>query len=615
MFFLLKSVSFALIARQIRAGYKSDGGANRLHKRSDFISFLGFMTYLAVPFLYELRVLLDYACTDSALDLFDWLKLENINRELFRVYVRNDTIATTRWGRSRRRLSSCRAAGRSCCCSPSYWCPSTCSPRVTAGWRQSCTPRTQITVSARDGTATCPVFYGGYQKHIGVPYAWADLNTNTSAPPITYPGQEQEVCLAPDSDRVWAPPPPRLAAFNGVVSTPGTVVEAAWTFERKLPLDNQVLYARGPPVKLDRTLAQQFYQVANGDRDVVLIRGLYPRAWRLLGNGEPIANYSTDAMVDCELRLNGFGTPQPWWGARCGQVLAQIDANNYDMFVPCDSHGQGPELILVSAQVARGALASFSKFVGGLTGVYVVYVLAVGSFARQFTTNLTQHIPYMELPSTHRLVRLCEDIYAMRAAKEFALEAAVLAVGRTAGRGALRVYQDTRGRDAGAAEADRGPRDGGEGTARAAAARGLDAASCGRPHRVGHLSVEGDAKKTALWESFVSSENDHVVLRSRGAAARHETRRGLGVLGRLYPHPLGVLGSALLEKPVSSLLRRVCVVGIIEQLLDTHQDLLDGDGGLPAFVLVEDAEAHLATGVDVRVKNPAGSETLGSLDG
>jgi hypothetical protein len=51
-----------------------------------------------------------------------------------------------------------------------------------------------------------------------------------------------------------------------------------------------------------------------------------------------------------------------------------------------------------------------------------VYVLAVGSFARQFTTNLVQNIPYMELPSTHRLVRLCEDIYAMRAAKEFVLE-------------------------------------------------------------------------------------------------------------------------------------------------------------------------------------------------
>ena len=206
------------------------------------------------------------------------------------------------------------------------------------------------------------------------------------------------------------------------MSTPGTVVEAAWTFERHLPLDNQVLYARGPPVKLDRQLAAQFAQVASGERDAVLIKGLYPRAWRLLGNGAPIANYTTNAMVDCEPRLNGFGTPQPWWGARCGQVIEQMDADNYDMFVPCDGHGEGPELILVSAEVARGALASFSKFVGGLTGVYVVYVLAVGSFARQFTTNLVQNIPYMELPSTHRLVRLCEDIYAMRAAKEFVLE-------------------------------------------------------------------------------------------------------------------------------------------------------------------------------------------------
>ena len=188
--------------------------------------------------------------------------------------------------------------------------------------------------------------------------------------------------------------------------------------ERKLPLDNQVLYARGPPVKLDRTLAQQFYQVANGDRDAVLIRGLYPRAWRLLGNGEPIANYSTDAMVDCELRLNGFGTPQPW-GARCGQVLAQVDANNYDMFVPCDSHGRDRSSYWYPRRL-RGRVGVVFKIVGGIDGC-TWCTPAVGSFARHHH-QLTQHIPYMELPSTHRLVRLCEDIYAMRAAKEFALE-------------------------------------------------------------------------------------------------------------------------------------------------------------------------------------------------
>ena len=76
----------------------------------------------------------------------------------------------------------------------------------------------------------------------------------------------------------------------------------------------------------------------------------------------------------------------------------------------------------MSSEVATGALASFSKLVGGLTGMYVVYVLAVGSFARSFTTNLVTQIPYVDLPSTHRLAALCEDIYAMRRAREFVLE-------------------------------------------------------------------------------------------------------------------------------------------------------------------------------------------------
>ena len=53
----------------------------------------------------------------------------------------------------------------------------------------------------------------------------------------------------------------------------------------------------------------------------------------------------------------------------------------------------------------------------------------------------------MELPSTHRLVRLCEDIYAMRAAKEFALEERLYCVDSSVpvARGALRVYQDDAG--------------------------------------------------------------------------------------------------------------------------------------------------------------------------
>jgi hypothetical protein len=92
VFFLLKAISFALGARQIRSGFPSEVFTNSLiFQRSDIISLAAFMTYFSIPFMYELRVLLEYACTDSALDLYDWLKLENISRELFRINVRNNT--------------------------------------------------------------------------------------------------------------------------------------------------------------------------------------------------------------------------------------------------------------------------------------------------------------------------------------------------------------------------------------------------------------------------------------------------------------------------------------------------------------------------------------------
>ena len=193
-----------------------------------------------------------------------------------------------------------------------------------------------------------------------------------------------------------------------------------------LPLDNQVLFAEGRAARLDAKQAADFSDALRGGETEVILRGLYPRVWRLLGNGGPVANYTSDEQTDCALALNGADTAVPWWGLRCGAASDATDggggSGSEAWRAPCESDGGGPEVVLVSAEVATGVLASFSQLVGGLTGMYVVYVLAVGSFARSFTTNLVTQIPYAELPSTHRLTALCEDIYAMRHAREFALE-------------------------------------------------------------------------------------------------------------------------------------------------------------------------------------------------
>ena len=488
VFFLIKSVSFALNARQIRSGYRKEGaGANKLHKRTDFLTFLGFMTYLAIPFMYELRVLLDYACTDSALDLFDWLTLENISRDLFRINVRNNTYRRYHpfghpqpwWKKTIVQGGGLFFLLISFILVP-FFIFSTSNPQV--GVNPVYAAELNITVATNDSVAVFPIFSGGFRRYITTPKTWESLATNGTRPPVNYKEQIQEVCLAPDSDSAWSLPPPALRTFNDTVLRAGTLVTATWTFRRNLPLDNKVLYGAGRPVALTADTASEFVEVVNGDRKAVVLRNLYPRVWRLLGNGAPVPNYTTPMQVDCELSLQGMGTATPWWGMRCGEssVTPPVDlaapgvggggargdgggggpsspathwsrlgiesdgddngdgnapsppgegtagviigADGNEWLSPCESNGGGPEVVLISAEVATGALASFSKLVGGLTGMYVVYVLAVGSFARTFTTNLVTQIPYNELPSTARLTALCEDIYAMRHVREFHLE-------------------------------------------------------------------------------------------------------------------------------------------------------------------------------------------------
>lgn len=38
---------------------------------------------MAIPFLYELRTILDWVCTDSTMTLFDWLKMEDIFADIY----------------------------------------------------------------------------------------------------------------------------------------------------------------------------------------------------------------------------------------------------------------------------------------------------------------------------------------------------------------------------------------------------------------------------------------------------------------------------------------------------------------------------------------------------
>ena len=75
--YMTKAISLALQAIQIRFGmpHKSTLYRQFLTSSISQINFLGFRVYRALPFLYELRCVLDWSCTTTSLTMYDWLKV------------------------------------------------------------------------------------------------------------------------------------------------------------------------------------------------------------------------------------------------------------------------------------------------------------------------------------------------------------------------------------------------------------------------------------------------------------------------------------------------------------------------------------------------------------
>ncbi|VAH60415.1 unnamed protein product [Triticum turgidum subsp. durum] len=75
--YLTKSISLALQALQIRYGIPNKSNLYRqfLTSKVTQVNYLGFRLYRALPFLYELRCVLDWSCTTTSLTMYDWLKV------------------------------------------------------------------------------------------------------------------------------------------------------------------------------------------------------------------------------------------------------------------------------------------------------------------------------------------------------------------------------------------------------------------------------------------------------------------------------------------------------------------------------------------------------------
>ncbi|XP_024017344.1 piezo-type mechanosensitive ion channel homolog [Morus notabilis] len=412
--FLAKAVSLALQAIQIRYGipHKTTLYRQFLTSETSRVNYLCYRLYRALPFLYELRCVLDWSCTTTSLIMYDWLKLEDIYASLY--LVKCDTVlnkAQHKQGEKQTKMTKC--CNGIClffiliCV---IWAPmlmySSGNPTNIANPIKDAT--VQVDIKTVIGKLTL------YQTTLCEKLSWDDLGSDINLAPIvsldTYNKNDvQLICCQAESNTLWLVPDPVQTRFIQSLDSDVTMdISFTWVLFRDRPKGKEVVKNVWNVDPQDLPERADVQKVLNGSTKSFKIKNAYPRCFRVTGSGE--IRQLEDPSVTGNLVMNQANNQ--WWS------FHDIDASN---FKGCEAL-TGPIAVIVSEETPpTGILGdTLSKF--SIWGLYITFVLAVGRFIRLQCSDLRMRIPFENLPSCDRLIAICEDIYAARAEGELGVE-------------------------------------------------------------------------------------------------------------------------------------------------------------------------------------------------
>ncbi|KAL3647917.1 hypothetical protein CASFOL_008885 [Castilleja foliolosa] len=412
--YFTKTISLALQAVQIQHGvpHKSTLYRQFLTSEVSRINYLGYRLYRALPFLYELRCVLDWSCTTTSLTMYDWLKLEDINASLY--LVKCDNVlnrATHKQGDKQTKMTKfCNGICLFFILICVIWAPmlmySSGNPTNIANPINDAS--FQFDIKTDGGRLTL------YQTTLCEKIAWDQLNANADLDPQHYLDSYNEndiqlICCQADSSNLWLVPEVVQRQFIRSLNSDSMDIKFSWVLTRDRPKGKETVKYERSVDPSDIPTPSEVEGVLNGSFSSFRIYKIYPRFFRVTGSGEvrPFEQEVNDVSADLVLHRQN----SEWWSFH--------DINSLDSY-GC-SGLSGPMAVIVSEETPQGFLGeTLSKF--SIWGLYITFVLAVGRFIRLQCSDLRMRIPYENLPSCDRLIAICEDIYAARAEGELGVE-------------------------------------------------------------------------------------------------------------------------------------------------------------------------------------------------
>ncbi|XP_046898435.1 piezo-type mechanosensitive ion channel component 1 isoform X1 [Hypomesus transpacificus] len=435
LWYFVKCIYFGLSAYQIRCGYPTCILGNFLTKKYNHLNLFLFQGFRLVPFLVELRAVMDWVWTDTTLSLSNWMCVEDIYANIFIIKCSRETEKKYPQpkGQKKKKIVKYGMGGLIIffliCI---IWFPLLFISLVRSVVGVVNHP-VDVTVTVKLGGYE-PLFTMSVQQQSIQPFTEKDYDTLTTVfgdsavamQFITLYSYEDIVTakIEGSSGSVWRiSPPSRQEVIKELLASPvDMTLRLAWTFQRDLGKGGTVEHTfdkhsidltPGNPVRADLA------SLLVGNRtDPVRVPHMFPNYIRAPNGAEakPVsqlyeANEESFQDVTLSLKsdrsLNGSGI-QEWW-----------DISIADCLPTSDNCGVLP-MIIFNDKVSPPSLGFLAGY--GIMGLYVSVVLVIGKFVRGFFSEISHSIMFEELPCVDRILKLCTDIFLVRETGELELE-------------------------------------------------------------------------------------------------------------------------------------------------------------------------------------------------
>ncbi|XP_052003940.1 piezo-type mechanosensitive ion channel component 2 [Xyrauchen texanus] len=440
LWYFVKCIYFGLSAYQIKCGYPNRVLGNFLTKTYNYFNLLLFQGFRLVPFLTELRAVMDWVWTDTTLSLSSWICVEDIYANIFilKCWREAEKKFPHRSGQKKKKVVKYTMGGFiifALICI--VWFPllfMSLVKSVAGVTNQPLDVSIQLSILGYE-----PLFSMSAQEQNLIPYSESAFQKMTSQF-ATHPSAMQFIVnylaedivtakIKSDASLLWSiSPASRNAMILELSNSTHFYITLSWTLLRNASLALNAVSAGEHTVKYeDSALRDNLVSMLRGSCSrPVMLENLLPKYIR--GTSSPDAKVAHRLQVEHskwqdDLHLQFFrplsikllqgndssvGAGVQWW------VVEEC----FPEAPPSRCHSI--EMVVFNDKVSPSSVGFLAGY--GIVGLYMSVVLVIGKFVREFFTGISRSIMYEELPCVDRVLKLCNDIFVVRETGELEME-------------------------------------------------------------------------------------------------------------------------------------------------------------------------------------------------